>query len=81
MALKNHYLLEDYEMMTDHLENLHRTFTKVLDCATNAEFSSKESILQSINESMTILMALNAKKQQRDSYEVTESEIRRGWFG
>lgn len=69
MALKDHYLVEDYEMMADNLERLHKSFSTALDCATNAEFSSKESILQNINESMTMLMALNAKKIQREEYD------------
>ncbi|HSH25867.1 MAG TPA: hypothetical protein VLA13_10075, partial [Massilibacterium sp.] len=73
MALKDNYLLEDYEMLTDNLERLHRTFTKALDCATKAEFSSKDEILQSVNESMTMLMALNAKKIQRDNFHSAEA--------
>ncbi len=81
MSLRDFYLIEDYEMMEDNLERLRKAFMQALDCASKAEFSSKESILQSVNESMMMLQALHAKKQQRDSYEVTESEIRRNWFG
>jgi hypothetical protein len=72
MALKDHYLIEDYEMLTDNLERLHKSFSQALDCATNAEFHNKESILQSVNESMTMLMALNAKKIQRDELQKAE---------
>lgn len=54
MALKDHYCIEDYEMLTDNLERLHKSFSKALDCATNAEFSSKDQILQSVNESLTM---------------------------
>lgn len=79
MALKDHYLKEDHEMLTDHLEQLHKSFTKVLDCATEAEFSSQEAILQSINTSMNTLMALNAKKTQREEYEKA-GYMRRHWF-
>lgn len=78
MALKDHYLLEDHEMMADNLEKLHKTFSKALDCATNAEFSTKDEILQSVNESLTMLMALNAKKIQRD--EINKAEAGRRWF-
>lgn len=79
MALKDHYLIEDHEMLTDNLEVLHKSFLKALDCATNAEFSSKETILQNINESMTMLMALNAKKIQRDEMHKAEY-MRRNFF-
>ncbi|GAB3797211.1 hypothetical protein [Virgibacillus kimchii] len=79
MPLKDHYLPEDYEMLTDNLERLHKTFTKALVCATNAEFSSKDDILQSVNESLTLLMTLNAKKMQRDELE-KEGYLRRNYF-
>lgn len=79
MPLKDHYLVEDYGMMADHLETLHKSFSKALDCATNAEFSSKESILQAVNDSMNILMALHAKKQQRDEIEKAGYK-RRNWY-
>jgi hypothetical protein len=69
MALKDNYLLEDHEMMADNLERLHKSFSQALDCATSAEFHNKDAILQSVNESLTMLMALNAKKIQREEYD------------
>jgi len=69
MALKDHYCIEDYEMMADNLERLHKSFSKALDCATSAEFHNKDAILQSVNESLTMLMALHSKKIQREEYD------------
>jgi hypothetical protein len=69
MALNDHYLIEDYEMLTNNLERLHKSLSQALDCATSAEFHNKDAILQSVNESLTMLMALNAKKIQREEYD------------
>ncbi len=53
-------------MMADELDNLHRTCMQVLDSATNANFTSKEDQLQSINHSLNVLKALHTKKQERE---------------
>jgi len=67
--LRNHYLVEDYEMMADHLDNLMNQLLKTQECATKGDFTQRDNIIASINHSMLMLQALNAKKTQRELYE------------
>lgn len=79
MALKDHYLIEDYPRVTDELESLHKTFMDVLESATVADFSTKQSQLQNINRSLTVLQELHKKKIHRDLYDPYGEYIGR-WY-
>ena len=69
MALKDHYLVEDYPRVTDELEILHKTFTEVLGSATAADFSTKQKQLENISRSLKVLQELHKKKIHRDLYD------------
>ena len=79
--LKDHYLEEDYELLTDELDKLHRTCMNVLNDAAEANFENTKIHLQQINKSMTLLQALNNKKLKRDEFELHNFLLyqRRGW--
>lgn len=79
MALKDHYCIEDYGMMADHLEKLLKTCLHIQECAANANFIHNDQHLQEINQSLKALKALNIKKTERDRVN-EESVIRRNWF-
>lgn len=76
--LKDHYLVEDYEMMADHLENLLKVCLNIQKCATEANFIHNDQHLQEIHQSLKVLMALNAKKSQREKFD--GEQIRRNMF-
>lgn len=69
MALKDHYLVEDYPRVTDELESLHMTFMDVLESATAADFNTKQKQLEKISRSLTVLQELHKKKTRRDLYD------------
>ena len=77
MALKDHYLVEDYPVVTDHLEILHKTFMEVLDSAAAADFSTKQKQLENISRSLTVLQELHKKKVHRELYDPYGEYVRR----
>ena len=66
MSLKNHFLVEDYPMMIDEIDNLHHTFIKILNSVENADFTTKEEQLSKLNHSLVVLQALHKKKILRE---------------
>ncbi|MFA1819037.1 hypothetical protein ACDX78_02335 [Virgibacillus oceani] len=76
MALSDHYLLEDHEMMADMMEQLLRVTLQMQEDAAKADFTHNGDHLSRINAALKTLMALNAKKQRRDQFNKMEYERR-----
>ncbi|GGN59475.1 hypothetical protein [Oceanobacillus indicireducens] len=80
MALKEHYLMEDWQQMLDEVENIMNTSINALHMAENAEFSSKREVMLKLERSLDTLHALNRKKIDRDISEQATSYLRRHMF-
>ncbi|EQB35012.1 hypothetical protein M948_18070 [Virgibacillus sp. CM-4] len=79
MALRDHFLPEDRDMVDDEVENLRITCNKILDNAVSANFKNNRGSLEDINNSMLTLKALNAKKIEEEKSDIA-SEKRRDWY-
>lgn len=66
MALKEHYLMEDWPQVLDNIEVIGNSSMALKGMATNAEFSSKQEHLAKINQAVETIMALNRKKIDRE---------------
>jgi hypothetical protein len=82
MAIQDHYLPEDLDQLTDHLENLHKSTMGILEAATTADFTQTEQHQESIRQSLRVILALHNKKLIRDEHEQLNNAIyaRRGWI-
>lgn len=79
MALKEHYLAEDWPQVLDNIEIMGKSSMALKDMATNAEFSSKQEHLAKINQAVETIMALNRKKIDRDLSDQAAALVRH-WF-
>lgn len=82
MSLFNHYLPQDLDQITEHLENLHKATMGILNGAIKAEFASTKELQISIDHSLRILLALHNKKVKHDEFERLNNGVyaRRGWL-
>jgi hypothetical protein len=79
MPLYEHYLPEDYELLTETLGTLHETCLKIIEIGTTADFEQQATLQIKLHTALTTLHALNHKKTQRAEIEQAES-IRRHMF-
>jgi hypothetical protein len=83
MSIQDHYLTEDLDQLTDHLENLHKSCMGILEAATTAEFTQTDKHQVSIQQSLRVILALHNKKLKHDEFTQLNNGIyaRRGWRG
>jgi hypothetical protein len=82
MAIQDHYLPEDLDQLTDHLENLHNATMGILEAATKAHFTKTDKHQVSIQQSLRVIVSLHKKKLKHDEHELLNNGIyaRKGWF-
>ena len=67
--IRDHFLLEDLGLVIDNQDNLIKQVMNSLESAAKGDFTQRENILKSINDSLLMLQALNTKKKQREAIE------------
>ena len=77
MTIQNHYLEENYEQVTDNLDELHKSAMNILKGATTGNFDLIEQSQVQIERSRKILKALCKKKVFRDENNLLY--MRKGW--
>ena len=63
--LKENYLIQDFEMMTDHLEILIKVPAKIHECVLTGNFVHIPKLIVELEQSTKVLEALNTKKLKR----------------
>ena len=77
--LKDHFLVEDFDLTIEHLEALQKTSLQIQQCAANADFIHMQQLRDQLDRSVKILEALSNKKLNREQMNVSET-IRRSYF-
>ena len=77
--LKDHFLVEDFDLTIEHLESLQKTSLQIQQCAANADFIHMQQLKDQLDRSVKILEALSNKKISREQMNVSEA-IRRSYF-
>lgn len=79
MAIHDHYLLEDFNQVSTHLDIMHQATMNILKAGTNADFQlGKDSKIQ-LEKSYQVLEALHKKKIHREESHHVEY-MRRNYF-
>ena len=79
MALKEHYLMEDWPQVLDNIQVILDSSISLLNMTESAEFSSKDEQVARIKQASDIIHALNRKKIDRDINEQATAMLKE-WF-
>lgn len=79
MAIHDHYLIEDFERVSVHLDIIHKSLMNILEAGTSANFKLGEESKIQLEKSYQVLETLHKKKLERESHSDSEY-IRRNFF-
>lgn len=79
MAIHDHYLLEDYERVSTHLDIVHKSLMNILQATTSGDFEMGRNSKVQLEKSYRTLEALHHKKLNRESL-AEAAYIRRNFF-
>lgn len=79
MAIHDHYLLEDFEKVSTHLDIIQKSLMNILEATTSGDFQlGRDSKIQ-LEKSYRVMEALHLKKLNRESL-AEAAYIRRNFF-
>lgn len=78
--IQDHYLTDDLDQVTVHLDIMHKSLMNMLEGATKADFKLAEQSQIQLHKSLLMMIALNSKKLNRSEHELNDREFMRRYY-